>query len=741
VKAFAFDKTGTLTEGRLELGDVLPLDGVPIEELLRAAAAAEQESEHPIARLILHEATQRQLVPGPVQDFLAHPGGGVTANSDGSTIVVGTRRLLEERGVSPSAGAVALLDRLDAAGQTPLLVARDGTVLGAIGARDRLRPEAADVIATLKLLGIERIALLTGDRTAVARAVAGELGIDEVHAELLPPAKAERIGGGEWAFVGDGINDAPALASARVGLAVGGGSDVAAEAGDIILMGDPLRPIPLVLRLSRETVRIIRQNIIVFAFAVNAVGIVLTGWLWPLFARSPEWFERAPLAGVIYHQIGSLAVLLNSMRLLAFDRAESGGVRRVRERLRALDDWLERWNLDHVLHELSHRWKTIAVTAALLGGVAFAAGGLTRVGPDEVAVVKRFGQLTPDDLTPGLHYRWPWPIESVVKIQPDRVRTVEVGFRTADADAGQRRTAGMTWASQHGEGLKRVAEEASMITGDGNLVEVLATVRYSVSDPRKFLFGARDPEAVLRSAAESALREVVAGETFLELLTVRRTEFQNDVQTRLARRLREADPEGLGIRLDGVSLHDLHPPAEVVPSYHEVARAMEARDRQVNDAEAQAIAKRRDAEVRAQRTVRLAEAAARDKVEQAEAARDGFLAWHRLRATLPPAEEGRLMLEAIVRVLAGRDVTSSTAEYHRVRADRLAARRFLVDFRLSWDAITSVLSRRDKIIIDSDKMPGRRHLLLFDPDQLRPPPTILTPDRGGRSRLGPESEP
>src|SRR5205823_794599 len=164
-------------------------------------------------RLITREAAARQLALEPVEDFLAHPGAGVTARTAADEVLVGTRRLLEEKGVAIPPEAVVLLEAFDAMGQTTLLVARAGSVLG---------------------------------------------------------------------FLGDGINDAPALARADVGLAIGGtGTDVAAEAGDVVFMGDPLRHLPLLVRLSRETVRVIRQNILIFAFGVNGVGILLTAWLWP----------------------------------------------------------------------------------------------------------------------------------------------------------------------------------------------------------------------------------------------------------------------------------------------------------------------------------------------------------------------------------------------------------------------------------------------------------------------------
>ncbi len=721
VRAFAFDKTGTLTEGRLELGDVLPIPGTDPDDLLRTAATAEQRSEHPLAAVVLGAATVRRLAPEPVAEFTALPGSGVRAVANGHTLLVGSRRLLEEQGVAIPAVALDMLDRLDAAGQTPLLVARDGRVLGALGARDRLRPDAAAVLAELRQSGVESIALLTGDRTAAARAVAEAVGIAEVHAELLPDEKAAVISErpGPVAFVGDGINDAPALARAAVGLAVGGGADVAAEAGDVVLMGDPLRPLPLLLRLSRETVRVIRQNIIVYALGVNLVGVVVTAWLWPLVATSQEWFEAGPVAGAVYHQLGSLAVLLNSMRLLGFERRRSPVVANARQRLQRFDQWVEHtFDVDEWLHRLSHHWRGVVAAAAagLLAGVALT--GLTIVGPDEVGVVRRFGRLLPGEIGPGLHWRWPWPAEAVLRVQPARVRTTEIGFRTvSDAAAG---AAGFTWASPHGAGVRRIPDEALMVTGDGNLVELLASVRFRVAHPHAYLTAARDPEEQLRATAEAVLREEVAGRPFAGLLTAGRGQFQDEVFDRLRRRA-----AGPGLELDGLALHDLHPPAEVVEAYHNVARALEQRDRQVHEALATATRTRREAETAALRTVREAESRAAESVALAEAARDSFADWHRARTNLDPGTEARLAAEQIAAVLGGADGYAALADYRLRRNELLSVQRSLTDFRFALDATVAALGGRQKIVVDTDRLPGRRQLLLFDPQQLAPP--VLPP--------------
>lgn len=779
VRAFAFDKTGTLTEGRLELGDAIGFNGVSSDELLKVAATAEQRSEHPLARVILAAATQRQLTLDPVASFQAHPGAGVTvktAGEPGFTITVGTRRLLEEQRIALSPAVLESLDKLDAAGQTVLLVALDDMVLGAIGARDHVRPEAADVITQLRNLGITDIALLTGDRLAAARTVATAVGITQVHAELLPEQKAARVARGPGAevptspgllqdktgtsteiqpalsltspsasspqtlataFVGDGVNDAPALARSDVGLAIGGtGTDVAAEAGDIVLMGDPLAALPLLVKLSRETVRIIRQNILIFAFVVNGLGILLTAWLWPLF-MPPGWYEQAPLAGVIYHQLGSLLVLLNAMRLLWFERSPVQSPRwtSTRQTIQRIDDWMGRYlNLDEGLHWLTHHARRAAGILACLLLTGYLLSGFTIIAADEVAVVRQFGKPQEGYLEPGLHWCWPYPIDTVLRVKPDRVRTVEIGFRTANLPGVPLRpdTGDFGWSSAHrGEGVTRIPDEAVMITGDGNLVELQATVRYQIDRNRlhTFLFDVRDPDDTIRAAAESVLREAVASQPFLDLLTINRDQFQEKVLAKLTKRWQSADygTAGLGVRLDGLSLHDLHPPQEVVEAYHEVAKAMERRDRRVNEAKTEAVKLERSAEAEALKTGREAEATAQRITREAETARDSFLARQQARTELSGRDEWRLFSDAALAVAHGREAPGAYREYLQKRQERLALQPFLTEFRLAVRTLTDGLQKRDKVIVDASKVPGKRHLMLFDPEWFRPPPSVILP--------------
>jgi P-type Cu+ transporter len=724
VTAFAFDKTGTLTEGRLELGEVLPLH-VTADELLRTAAIAENKSEHPIARAVV--AAVSSPLP-PVTEFAATPGGGVRAVAEGNVILVGTRRLMTDSGVSVPDAADALLTQLDQSGQTSLLVARNGELLGVIGTRDRVRPEAAGVLTELQQLGVSRLSLLTGDRASVASAVSRDLPLTETRAELLPADKSANVNA-TTAFVGDGVNDAPALATAAVGIAIGSGTDVAAAAGDVVMMGDPLRPLPLLLRLSREMVRVIRQNILWFGFGVNLVGVLLTGFLWPLFARA-DWLDKAPLAGVLYHQLGSLLVLVNSMRLLAFERTGSNTLLgRVRTRLTRFDRWVNTVHAHDLFDWLGKRWRVISRTALVIGVGAWLLSGVVVIAADEVGVCQRFGAVDPL-LEPGLHYRLPWPIDKVTRVKPAEVKTVEVGFRLVSPEQAKQleqaraeqlrlRRPGegsLSWSSSHADAASRLTDESLLLTGDGNLVEVLATVRYTVADPKAFVLGVQDVTPILRSASESVLRELAASRSFEELLGLGRPGVERLAFAKLNERIQQASADRLGVALEGVTIHDLHPPQDVVAAYHAVAEAIQKRDRTVNEATAEAsrvVSRAADERVR---VVAVANADAFKKVAEATATRDVFVKWNTARTTLTPDEEK----------WANGDSTK--------REQLLAAKRFLTELRLSLEASVAALKGRDKILIDANKLPGTRKLFLLDPDLMPKAPPLAFPRGPGDQR-------
>ena len=351
---FAFDKTGTLTRGTPEFTSLVAINGRDQSEVLRLAASVESSSRHPLAAVIVDESRRRSLPLAEPRDVTVLPGAGVrgriSAGETDHAVLVGNRRLLAEAGIALDSATEVLLGQLDALGQTAMIVAIDGEIAAIIGVHDAIRPEAHDVIHDLRHLKIKEIAILTGDREPAARAVAKRIHADTTQAELLPADKARWIqvrqqAGRRVAMVGDGINDAPALAQANAGIALGGiGADLAAEAGDLIVLGDPLRVLPDLVGLARSTVAIIRQNIILFAFGFNAVAML-----------SATFGILGPVAAAILHQIGSLLVLLNSMRLLVFgDWAELPPFKQLRAfgaRIDRLDDridfergWRWTWN-------------------------------------------------------------------------------------------------------------------------------------------------------------------------------------------------------------------------------------------------------------------------------------------------------------------------------------------------------------------------------------------------------------
>jgi len=315
VRVVAFDKTGTLTHGRPEVMDVLPAPGASAAELLEAVARAERQSEHPIARAILAYAAAQGLHPEEPEQFEAITGMGVRARWDGEETLVGSPRLMEQAGHPAPVALLAEADRLIDAGRGTVLLARRGERwLGLVTVMDRERPDAAAKIEALRAAGISRVVMLTGDNARVAEAMGRRLGIDEVHAGLLPEDKLRIVGElsekyGPVAMVGDGVNDAPALAAAASGIAMGAaGTDAALETADIVLMSDDLGAIAYAVSLSKRTQRVVWQNIS-FALAVVVVLVVAT-----LTVGVP-----LPL-GVVGHEGSTILVVLNGLRLLRGQR-------------------------------------------------------------------------------------------------------------------------------------------------------------------------------------------------------------------------------------------------------------------------------------------------------------------------------------------------------------------------------------------------------------------------------------
>ena len=737
VRYMAFDKTGTLTEARLRLASIRPLAGWTEDELLRLAAAVEQLSEHHLGRLIVAEAQKRGLSIPEVSDFQAYPGAGVeaTVQPSGKRVLVGNRRLLLERGIGRLADVEPILQELDALGQTALLVAVDGQVVGAFGAEDTVRAEAHEVVHELRHLGIREIVLLTGDRRPVAEKVARLVGVDRYEAEMLPADKAEWIR--RWrdevrhrarhkldelkirrslpgvGMVGDGINDAPSLAIADAGLALGGvGTDIAAEAGDLVLMGEPLKPLPELIRFSRAVVRVIRQNILVFAFGLNAGAILLS---------AEE--VLGPIGAAITHQIGSFLVLCNAVRLLWFDRWE-------RSVLGQVENALARWTvrLADLVYPLvqwvASRRKRLAWGAVAAAVGAYVLSGLTWIGAEEVGAVRRCGEFV-TVLPPGLHYRLPYPFEVVDRVRVAQVRAVEIGFRRRAARRTVRPVA-IEWDSPHREGfMERMEDEALMFTGDNRLLELTATVQYQldVGDPAQmnpekvapvvgaFLYRVRFPDDVVRFVSEEILRELAATRPFSDLLTKGRHAVELEAARLIEQRVHTY---GLPIRVVAVTLQDVHPPLEVVDAFRELARAGKERERLEIDAEAYRIQNLITA-VGQEAAEFLLNAGNEGGIGDATWQKVEPVAQGRTRRVLNEAEAEAF--EKLARATAEASVFLARLEGHRVNPA-------VSTIRLYFQMIADSVADRPKIIVDKNG-PGRHYLLLTDPRLSKLPAGLL----------------
>ncbi|QDT16581.1 heavy metal translocating P-type ATPase [Alienimonas californiensis] len=308
------DKTGTLTEGKPTLTEVRTANGFDENNLLRLAAAAEARSEHPLARAVVEGAKGRGAGAAEAEAFESVTGGGIAATVEGRSVLIGTPALLADRGVHLPADLSSEADRLRGEGRTAFFVAADGVVAGLLAVADPIKETTAEAVRDLHELGL-RIVMLTGDHAATAQAVARQLNIDEVEAGVSPERKHDRVvelkaGGTTVAMAGDGVNDAPALAAADVGIAMGTGTDVAIESAGVTLVKGDLRGIVRAVRLSRDVVRNVKQNLF-FAFVYNAAGVpIAAGVLYPFTG----WL-LSPMLAAAAMSLSSVSVIGNALRL------------------------------------------------------------------------------------------------------------------------------------------------------------------------------------------------------------------------------------------------------------------------------------------------------------------------------------------------------------------------------------------------------------------------------------------
>jgi Cu+-exporting ATPase len=626
IDTVVFDKTGTITEGAFAIAG--PAD----DQVLALAAAVEAGSDHALARVIVEEARARGLAVPSVENARIHPGRGAEAVLGGRMVRAGSPAFLAEHGLAAPAEVLAQADRL---GATVVLVADGAAFAGAILLRDRVRAGAHDAIHELEQLGIHRIVMLTGDRRRAADAIAREVDIPVVEAELLPEQKLDRIrtliaNGAKVAMAGDGVNDAPALAAAHVGIAMSGASDITAEAADVVYLGRSLAHLPELFEVSRRAVQTAWYNIIIFAGLVNAVAITLgaTGVM-------------GPLGAAFTHQIASFLVMLNSLRLLRRPTDFQPLVWKIKlwtSRIEPLE-WLRRLWV----------WRRYFPAAA---AVLIVLSGLYTIRPDQAGVIQRFGRRVPPLREPGLHYKLPWPIETLTRVEARRVRVVEIGFRSAAVRSEGTEPAAYEWSAQHRAGrFQRRPDESLMLSGDQNMTELTATIHFRLKQPDDFLFRLADGESTVRAVTESALQTVLSSTPLDEALTVNRPGLEAQ-----ARKLIEASLARYhaGVEVLQVKLLDVHPSLEVVDAFRAVAGAFEEKNRLINEAQAYAsdIVPKARGEARAR--LETAQGYRLGRVNRAGGDASRFTQSEAAYRSGPGVTESRLYLETMEQVLPGR---------------------------------------------------------------------------------------
>lgn len=348
VQIVALDKTGTITCGEPRVTDILPADGTTKEELLTLAYALEQKSEHPLAKAIIQYAQSRQMTAKEVTEFQALPGNGLSAVLGKSTLYGGNLKFIRTKAAIPPE-LEQQAEQLSEAGKTPLFFSRDNTLIGIIAVADVIKEESPEAIRQLQNMGIQ-VVMLTGDNERTAKAIGRQAGVNEVIAGVLPDGKEAVIRQlaqqGKVAMVGDGINDAPALTRADIGIAIGAGTDVAIDAADIVLMKSRLTDVPTAIRLSRATLRNIHENLF-WAFIYNVIGIPLAAGIWiPLFG-----WKLNPMFGAAAMSLSSFCVVSNALRLNFFQLHRTDRDRKIKSAVQILQlTKQEETKMELVLH-------------------------------------------------------------------------------------------------------------------------------------------------------------------------------------------------------------------------------------------------------------------------------------------------------------------------------------------------------------------------------------------------------